>query len=252
MSIASHLEHTNLTPTLTAGDIDRLVAEAKEYNLLGICVPPFWVKRARREVGSKGPLVVTVAGFPLGYSMTETKLDEIQRAIDNGADEVDIVMNISAFKTGMPWVKVEVAKCSKLLHDNQKLLKVIIETAYLSDEEVVSASQLCADAGADFVKTSTGYGFVKGQDGKYGYQGATEHDLRLMRRHSPARVQVKAAGGVRDLDTLVKVLDLGATRCGATATAAILGQYATLERAATKKPAKAPAPRRTPRMPEGY
>ncbi len=212
MNIASHLEHTNLTPTLTAGDVDRLVAEAIEHNLLGICVPPFWVRRARREVGSKGPLVVTVAGFPLGYSMTETKLDEIQRAIDNGADEVDIVLNISAFKTGMPWVKVEVAKCSKLLHDNQKVLKVIIETAYLSDEEVVSASQLCADAGADFVKTSTGFA----------PSGANTRHIMLMRQAIPDSVGIKASGGIKTLESARAMLAAGATRIGTSSGVAIV------------------------------
>src|SRR5260221_356426 len=157
MDIASYIEHTNLSPTLTITDIDRLVIEAKQFQFLGICVPPFWVKRARREINNEKILLVTVAGFPLGYSMTETKLDEIKRAIDNGVDEVDVVWNISSFKTGIPWTKIEIAKCSKLAHDHQKVLKVIIETAYLSDEEIVTACKMCADAVVDFVKTSTGF-----------------------------------------------------------------------------------------------
>lgn len=154
MNIASYIEHTNLSPALTVSDIDRLVEEAVQFNFLGICVPPFWVKRARREIGSSGIALVTVAGFPLGYNMTETKLDEIKRAIDNGADEIDVVWNVTAFKSGLPWTKVELAKCSKLTHDHQKILKVIIETAYLSDLEIEKGCKLCADAGADFVKTS--------------------------------------------------------------------------------------------------
>ncbi|HLT74317.1 MAG TPA: deoxyribose-phosphate aldolase [Ohtaekwangia sp.] len=214
MSIASYLEHTNLTPTLTDGDIDRLVEEAVEHNLLGICVPPFWVKRARREVGSRSPLVVTVAGFPLGYSMTETKLDEISRAIDNGADEVDIVLNISAFKTGMPWVKVEVAKCSKLLHENQKVLKVIIETAYLTDDEVVSASKLCADAGADFVKTSTGFA----------PSGANAKHIMLMRQALPDSVGIKASGGIKTLESARDMIAAGATRIGTSSGVAIVNE----------------------------
>src|SRR6516225_8473385 len=152
MDIASYIEHTNLSPTLTIKDIDQLVAEANQFNFLGICVPPFWVKRAKREIGSSKILLVTVAGFPLGYSMTETKLDEIRRAIDNGADGIDVVWNVSSFKTGIPWTKIEIAKCSKLAHDHQRILKVIIETAYLNDEEIVAASKMCADAGVDFVK----------------------------------------------------------------------------------------------------
>ena len=157
MDIARFIEHTNLNPTLLIGDIDRLVKEAVDFAFHGVCVPPFWVKRAQREIGQQPVKLITVAGFPLGYSMTETKLDEIRRAIDNGADEIDVVMNISSFKTGIPWTKIDIAKCSKLTHDSQKILKVIIETAYLSDLEIESACKLCADAGADFVKTSTGF-----------------------------------------------------------------------------------------------
>jgi deoxyribose-phosphate aldolase len=167
VNLAQHIEHTNLSPTLTISAIDQLVDEAREFGFVGICVPPFWVKRAQREIGNDKILLVTVAGFPLGYSMTETKLDEIKRAIDNGADEIDVVWNISSFKTGLPWTKIEIAKCSKLIHDHQKILKVIIETAYLSDAEVAEASKLCADAGADFVKTSTGFAPCRSKSGTY-------------------------------------------------------------------------------------
>src|SRR5258706_14225293 len=112
MNLASYIEHTNLSPTVTIRDIDQLVIDAKEFNFFGICVPPFWVKRAKREIGNDPIQLVTVAGFPLGYNMTETKLDEISRAIDNGVDEVDVVWNISSFKTGIPWTKIDVAKCA--------------------------------------------------------------------------------------------------------------------------------------------
>src|SRR5688500_10991388 len=133
MNLASYIEHTNLKPTLTISDIDKPVEEAKQFGFLGVCVPPFWVTRAKREIGTEKIILVTVAGFPLGCNMTETKLDEINRGIDNGADEIDVVWNVSAFKTGLPWVKIEIAKCSALTHSHQKILKVIIETAYVSD-----------------------------------------------------------------------------------------------------------------------
>ena len=110
MNVASYIEHTNLSPTLTISDIDKLVEEASLFGFLGICVPPFWVKRARREINNKDIILVTVAGFPLGYNMTETKLDEIQRAIDNGANEIDVVWNITSFKTGIPWTKIDPAE----------------------------------------------------------------------------------------------------------------------------------------------
>ena len=214
MSIASFIEHTNLSPTLTIGAIDKLVDEARFPSFVGICVPPFWVKRAQREIGKDKILLVTVAGFPLGYSMTETKLDEIKRAIDNGADEIDVVWNITSFKTGIPWTKIEIAKCSKLAHDHQKLLKVIVETAYLSDSELEDACKLCADAGADFVKTSTGFAPT----------GATEENVALMRRCVPATVGIKASGGIKTYDQALAMINAGATRIGTSSGVSIVSQ----------------------------
>jgi deoxyribose-phosphate aldolase len=204
VNIAARIEHTNLSPTLTLEAIDLLVQEARQYGFFGICVPPFWVKRAQREIGEAGIALITVAGFPLGYNMTETKLDEIKRAIENGADEVDVVWNVTAFKTGIPWTKIEVAKCSKLAHDNQKILKVIIETAYLSNEEISEASKLCADAGADFVKTSTGFAPA----------GASPEVVRLMRASLPAGVGIKASGGIKTHDQVTELIQAGADRIG--------------------------------------
>jgi len=212
VNIAQYIEHTNLSPTLTIQSIDQLVNDAREYGFLGVCVPPFWVKRAQREIGKDKILLVTVAGFPLGYSMTETKLDEIKRAIDNGADEIDVVLNISSFKTGIPWTKIEIAKCSKLAHDHQKVLKVILETAYLSDEEIVEASKLCADAGADFVKTSTGFAPA----------GAKVEHIRLMRQSVPTEVGIKASGGIKTLEQAIQLIEAGADRLGTSSGIAIV------------------------------
>jgi deoxyribose-phosphate aldolase len=203
-NIARYIEHTNLSPTLTINDIDRLEDEAREYNLLGVCVPPFWVKRAQREIGTDKIILVTVAGFPLGYNMTETKLDEIQRAIDNGADEIDVVLNVSSFKTGNPWTKIEIAKSSKLAHDYQKNLKVIIETAYLSNDEIAQASILCADAGADFVKTSTGFA----------PSGAKAEHIKIMRQSVPPHVGIKASGGIKSVEQAIQMIEAGADRLG--------------------------------------
>lgn len=204
MKIADHIEHTNLNPSLTISAIDQLVDEAITHNFLGICVPPFWVKRARREIGNKKIILVTVAGFPLGHSMTETKLDEIQRAIDNGADEIDVVWNLSSFKTGLPWTKIELAKCSKLVHDHHKLLKVIIETAYLSPTEIEQACKLCADAGADFVKTSTGFATA----------GASVENVILMKNSLPPSVGIKASGGIKTFEQASLLVNAGADRIG--------------------------------------
>lgn len=204
MNLAPYLEHTNLSPALSIKDIDKLVDEARAHKLLGVCVPPFWVKRAKREIANDNIVLVTVAGFPLGYNMTETKLDEIKRAIDNGADEIDVVWNISSFKTGIPWTKIELAKCSKLTHDHQKTIKVIIETAYLSPEEIATACKLCADAGADFVKTSTGFAAA----------GATVDHIKLMRSVLPADVRIKASGGIKTREQAIALIEAGADRIG--------------------------------------
>jgi deoxyribose-phosphate aldolase len=212
MDIASYIEHTNLSPTLTISDIDRLVEEAVQFNLFAVCVPPFWVVRAKREIGSRSVSLVTVAGFPLGYSMTETKIDEIKRAIDNGADEVDVVWNLTSFKTGIPWTKIELAKCSKATHDQQKILKVIIETAYLSDDEIIQACKMCADAGADFVKTSTGFAT----------SGAKTEHISLMKNVLPPGVGIKASGGIKTLAQAHAMAEAGATRIGTSAGVAII------------------------------
>lgn len=214
MNLAHHIEHTNLSPTLTISAIDQLVDEAREFGFIGVCVPPFWVKRAQREIGTDKILLVTVAGFPLGYSMTETKLDEIKRVIDNGADEIDVVWNISSFKAGLPWTKIEIAKCAKLTHDNQKLLKVIIETAYLSDAEIAEASKLCADAGADFVKTSTGFAPA----------GATVAHVKIMRQSVPTSVGIKASGGIKAYEQAIQLIEAGANRLGTSSGKTIVTQ----------------------------
>ena len=212
MQLNTYIEHTALHPTLTIADIDRLVEEAKQFNLFGICVPPFWVKRARREIGTSPIQLVTVAGFPLGYNMTETKIEEVKHALQNGADEIDLVWNISSFKTGMNWEKIEIVKCSKLVHEAQKLLKVIIETAYLTDEEIVKACKICADAGTDFVKTSTGFAPA----------GAKVEHIALMRKTLPPTVGIKASGGIKNYDQAYELINAGAERIGTSSGIAIV------------------------------
>ena len=213
MNIASYIEHTNLSPTLTISDIDKIVEEANEFGFLGVCVPPFWVKRAQREIGNRKIILVTVAGFPLGYNMTETKLDEIKRAIDNGANEIDVVWNVTSFKTGLPWTKIELAKCSNLAHNNGALLKVIIETAYLSDPEIEKACKLCADAGSDFVKSSSGFA----------PSGAKVENVVLMKKNLPDHVGIKASGGVKTVEQALALIEAGATRIGTSSGLTIIG-----------------------------
>ncbi len=207
-----YLEYTNLSPTITAQHVARMVGEAREHNFVGLCLPPFWIKKARRELGTSDVQLVTVAGFPLGYQMTQTKVTEITQALDDGADEIDMVMNVSAFKSEMPWVKIEVAKCATLVHERESLLKVIIETAYLSEQEIVDAATLCADAGADFVKTATGYAPT----------GATTEHVRQLRQALSSHVGIKASGGIKTRAQARAMIEAGADRVGASAALTIL------------------------------
>lgn len=215
-NLNQYIEHTNLLPTLTYQQAERMAGEAKEHSFAGLCLPPFWVKKAKRDLGASAVRLVTVAGFPLGYQMTETKIAEIQRALDDGADEVDMVMNLSAFKSAMPWVKIEIAKCTSLVHEHEALLKVIIETAYLSEEEIQAACTLCADAGADYVKTSTGFAM----------QGAVLSQVALMRSVLPAHVGIKASGGIKNQAQAVAFVEAGADRIGTSSAMDIINQQA--------------------------
>lgn len=214
MELHRYLEHTALAPTITIADVDRLVSEARQHNFFGVCVPPFWVKRASREIGKDPITLVTVAGFPLGYNLTETKVDEIKRAIENGANEVDVVWNLSSFRTGIPWTKIDIAKCAKAAHDRQALLKVIVETAYLGEDELRQACQMCADAGADFVKTSTGFA----------PSGASVEHVRLMRSVLPKNVGIKASGGIKTRELALQLIQAGADRIGTSSAVAMLLQ----------------------------
>jgi deoxyribose-phosphate aldolase len=212
MELNRYLEHTALAPTITIADVDRLVSEARQHNIFGVCVPPFWVKRASREIGQDPITLVTVAGFPLGYNLTETKIDEIKRAIENGANEVDVVWNLSSFRTRIPWTKIDIAKCAKAAHDREALLKVIVETAYLSEDELREACQLCADAGADFVKTSTGFAPT----------GASVEKVRLMRSVLPKTIGIKASGGIKTREQALQLINAGADRIGTSSAVAML------------------------------
>jgi deoxyribose-phosphate aldolase len=204
MKIEKYIEQTNLKPTFTDSDVYELVESAHQYGFLGICLPPFWVKKAKREIANRDIKLVTVIGFPLGYNMTETKMEEARVALKDGADEIDVVMNISAFKAGMTWVKIELAKLAQLAHEHEAMMKVIIETAYLSDEEIVKSSMICAAAGADFVKTSTGFASA----------GAKVEHIKLMRQSLPKEVGIKASGGIKNYDDAIALINAGADRLG--------------------------------------
>jgi deoxyribose-phosphate aldolase len=215
--ISRYLEHTVLKPVVTQQEIETLLEEATSFGMFGVCVPPYWVKKAARDLQGSPVKLVTVAGFPLGYSLSQIKLAEMVKAAEEGAREVDVVMNLSAFKTGAyHWVKTEIAQFAKALHGADVWLKVILETAYLSDEEVVKACEICEDAGADFVKTSTGFA----------PQGATVHHVALMKQQVGDRLGVKASGGIKTLAQALSLIEAGAERIGTSSGVQILNEAA--------------------------
>ena len=219
MDLAAHIDHTLLKPTATLEEVAKAAEEALEYGFYGLCIPPSYVAWVRARYPHAPFRLVTVVGFPLGYQEKEVKALEAALACARGADEVDMVLHLGRAKAGdLDYLEAEVRAVREAVP--QAVLKVILETGYFSPEEIARLAEAAIRGGADFLKTSTGFGFVKQPGGGYNYEGATEHDLALMRAAVSENVQVKAAGGVRDLDGLLRVRALGASRCGATATAA--------------------------------
>ncbi len=232
--IAGMIDHSLLHPAMTDRELDEGCRLAAEYSVASVCIKPYGVKRAVELLRGTGVIVGCVIGFPHGNSLTECKRYEAELACRDGAAELDMVINIGKALSGdWEYVERDVKAVCDEAHRHGAKVKVIFETDYLtkggagltSDDLKRKLCEISERAGADWVKTSTGFGFVKGPDGNYNYRGATEHDLRLMRESCSPAVQVKAAGGVRDLDSLILVRGLGATRCGASATVAILDEY---------------------------
>ena len=203
---ASLIDHTLLKPEASESDIKKLCNEAMQFGFASVCVNPFWVKRAADFLRGSNVPVCTVIGFPLGATLSDVKAYEARRSIFNGAREVDMVINIGALKSGDDCtVEDDIRAVAQAAHENNVLLKVIIETALLTDEEKVRACLASKNAGADFVKTSTG--FAKG--------GATADDVALIRRTVGRNLGVKASGGVKGIDDARKMFEAGATRIGA-------------------------------------
>lgn len=227
--IAKMIDHSLLHPTMTDAELLDGCKLALRYDVASVCIKPYAVPVAReilagsdRSAGSV--LVGTVIGFPAGNSTTSVKVAETEQACRDGAVEIDMVVNIGKV-LGEDWayVRDEIRAINEATVAHGAILKVIFENDYLPDDKYkIRLCEICREVGAAFVKTSTGYGFVKGSDGRYSYEGATEHDLRLMLDHVGPNVRVKAAGGVRTLDGLLKLKDMGVSRLGASATATIM------------------------------
>jgi len=214
--VAKAIDHSLLRPELDDAFVEAGCRLAAEYDVASVCVRPVDVRRAAAILAGTDVKVGTVIGFPHGSSTTATKVFEAHRALDDGATELDMVIDIGALKSGRDAdVQADIAAVVEAAHAGGAIVKVILENAYLTDVEKIRGSRLTEAAGAEFVKTSTG--FAPG--------GATHEDLALMRRTVSGDVEVKAAGGVRTLDALIDVLNLGTTRVGATATKAIIDDF---------------------------
>ncbi|MFN4243719.1 MAG: deoxyribose-phosphate aldolase [Tepidisphaerales bacterium] len=221
--LAKMIDHSLLHPTMTDAQVRAGCELSVKFGVATACVKPYSVPMAADIFAGTDVLVCAVAGFPHGNSHPAIKVAEAVRAIDEGAKEIDIVVNVGkVLGDDYAYVKSEVAEINAACISRGAILKVIFENDYLTETHIRRLCELCSEVGVAFVKTSTGYGFVKKPNGDYNYAGATEPHLRLMRQCCPPSVQIKAAGGVRTLDDLLKVRSLGVTRVGATATEAML------------------------------
>lgn len=213
MNLAPYIDHTILKPTTLISDIESLCSEAKQYGFAAVCVPPNFVKKAKELTVGSRVKVATVIGFPFGYSAVEAKIAEILLAIVDGVDELDVVINISAIKNG-DWMYLadEINHIMPIIRSKNKVIKIIIESGILTDEEIIKCCEIYGIAGIDYLKTSTGYA----------EKGATVEAVKLFRLHLPANIQIKASGGIRDYAFAKQLVDAGATRLGCSAGVAIV------------------------------
>ena len=221
--LAKMIDHSLLHPTMTDAEILKGCETARRYDVATVCVKPYAVRMSREALQGSVVKVCSVIGFPHGNNTTALKVAESEQAIHDGATEIDMVINIGKALGGdWDYVAADIEAVNQACIKNGAILKVIFETDYLQDEHIIKLCQVCSELKVAFVKTSSGYGFVKQASGDYNYKGATDHVLTLMRQYCAPEVQIKAAGGVRSLDDLLRVRAIGVTRIGATATEAIL------------------------------
>ncbi len=213
MNIASYIDHTILKPTTLVADVEKLCAEAKQYNFAAVCVPPLFVKKAKAFTAHTSVKVATVIGFPFGYSAIEAKMAETILAIVDGADELDMVINISAVKNNdWQFLASEINTIMPVIKSKAKIIKVIIESGILTDEEIITCCDIYGAAGVDYMKTSTGYA----------EKGATVHAVQLMRTHLASTIKIKASGGIKDYDFAMELINAGANRLGCSSSVKIL------------------------------
>lgn len=215
MKISQYIDHTILKPTTLLADIEQLCTEAKAFEFAAVCVPPPFIKKCKELLSNSPVKVATVIGFPFGYSAIEAKLAEMVLAIVDGADELDVVINILAIKNNdWQYISNEINHLMPIVKSKGKIIKIIIESGVLTVDELVKCCHLYGAAGIDYLKTSTGYADV----------GATVEAVKIMRQNLPPQVQIKASGGIKSYDFASKLIDAGATRLGSTAGVVIVQQ----------------------------
>ena len=215
LDISKTIDHSLLNPVMTDAELEAGCRLAREYDVASACVKPYYARRCAELLAGSAVAASTVIGFPHGGHKTAVKLTEARQALDDGATELDMVVNIGKVLSGdWTFVREDIQAVAQATHEAGAIVKVIFENCYLQDAHKIRLCEICAELGADFVKTSTGYGSG----------GATLEDLKLMRRHSPPNVRIKAAGGVRTLDALLEVRAIGVSRSGATRTAEMLDE----------------------------
>ena len=217
MNIASYIDHTVLKPTTIIADVEKLCAEATQYGFAAVCVPPLFVKKAKELTAGSAVKVATVIGFPFGYSAVEAKVAEIVLAIIDGADELDMVINISAVKNkDWQFLANEINTVMPIIRGKGKVIKMIIESGILTDEEIITCCDIYGAAGVDFMKTSTGYA----------EKGATVEAVLLMRKHLPAAIKIKASGGIKNYNFARQLVNAGADRLGCSSSIQIVNEAA--------------------------
>jgi deoxyribose-phosphate aldolase len=213
MNIAQYIDHTILKPTTLLSDIEKVCAEALEYQFAAVCVPPLFVKKANELVRNPSIKIATVIGFPFGYNAIEAKVAEIILAIVDGAEELDMVVNISAIKNNdWNFIANEINTILPIIKSRKKVIKVIIESGILTDDEIIKCCDIYGAAGVDYVKTSTGYA----------EKGASVHAVKLIRNHLADNVKIKASGGIKTYQFAKELIDAGATRLGCSSSVQIV------------------------------